>query len=128
MREYRYLFHDRNGVLSGYLIVHRTRVHQGAKLPYEIVDWEAESDEARARLLSALISRGRPPALGSWTASMSESETRLLAKQGFTERDPEQRARGLPCVLLKTLSAGAGDALSSTGAAWDIRLADSMHG
>jgi hypothetical protein len=52
----------------------------------------------------------------------------MLAEFGFKDAEMEARARGMPCVLVKTLSPGSTRVLSIDGSIWDIRLADSMHG
>jgi hypothetical protein len=52
----------------------------------------------------------------------------MLTDRGFKPSDPELRARGMPCVLLKRLEPHGPNVVPVDGRDWDIRLIDSMHG
>jgi len=43
-REYRFLYHERNGVLTGFLVVARYRQYGYTSMPFNIVDWEVQDD------------------------------------------------------------------------------------
>jgi GNAT superfamily N-acetyltransferase len=128
MREYRFLYHQTNGALDGYLVVNRMPEVQPPRVRHHLVDWEAVSDEIRAALLQTLLDRGRFPAVGAWTGSMSEAEADVLGRFGFEEVEPDLRARGMPCGLIKTLGTGRSYPLPANGSAWEIRLLDTMTG
>ena len=127
MREYRFPYHERDGALEVTSSCTATGSQTDGCRTY-IVDCEAESDDVRARLLRTAVDRGGFQALGSWTASLSAPEVRMLAEFGFKEAEMEARARGMPCAIVKTLSPGSTRGLSIDGSTWCIRLADSMHG
>jgi len=128
MREYRFLYHETDGALDGYLVVNRTPEVQPPKVRHYLVDWEAASDEIRAALLKTALNRGRFPAVGAWTGSMSEAEADVLRRFGFEEIEPDLRARGMPCGLIKALGTGRSYPLPANGSVWQIRLLDTMRG
>lgn len=124
-RDYRFLYLERKGVLTGFLVVAR---YYRWRIPFNIVDWEASSDGVHAALLQRTLKSGRFNAIGAWSASLSEDCRRLLTQHDFAATDLERRSRGMPCVLLKNLRSAQGNELSTDRAQWDIRLIDSMHG
>ena len=127
-REYRFLYHERDGDLAGFLIVGRSRSYRPNKPPFNIVDWEARTENVRAELLDMALAWGRFPLIGTWSASLSSSGRKMLTDHGFHPTDLDLRARGMPCVLLKNLGTPGSPAAAVDGAAWDVRLIDSMHG
>jgi hypothetical protein len=123
-REYRFLYFERDAVLQGFIAVAGYRPSNN--LQFNIVDIEAKNEVVLAELLQSACDWGRFPAIGTWLASYAPAARALLTRHGFLPIDRGSRARGMPCVLLKK----TGSELDSTidGAAWDIRLIDSMHG
>jgi len=124
-REYRFLYYERDGTLEGFLVI---AGYRQSKLPFSIVDFETRSEHSLAELLESALAWGRFPAIGAWLASLSHGARTMLTRHGFEPTDIELRARGMPCVLLKKL--GPADVRDSAieGAAWNIRLIDSMRG
>jgi len=127
-REYRYLYLERAGVLHGYLIVTTYRQFAYRGLPCSIADLVGRSDRDRTDLIETVLSWGDFSAIGAWSAAFSPDDRESLEHAGFVPSELQARARGMPCILLKTLNSertpGAGlDKLS-----WDVRFIDSMHG
>jgi GNAT superfamily N-acetyltransferase len=122
-REYRFLYVERDGALDGFIAV---AGYRRSNLQFNIVDIEARNDVVLAELLESACAWGRFPAIGAWSASCSAATRTLLARHGFVPSDRGLRARGMPCVLLKRI--GSAESSDVDGAAWDIRLIDSMHG
>ena len=84
---------------------------------------------------AAAVHRGRFSELVTWTASLSEDERSGLASLGFTAVDPEDAARGCPCVLVRAANGGPSTSewviegrpvLDSRS--WDVRVLYSMRG
>jgi hypothetical protein len=121
-REYRFLYRERDGALEGFAAI---AGYARANLQFNIVDLEARNDSVRAELLESACDSGLP-AVGAWSASHSPAARTLLTRLRFVATDRGLRARGMPCVLLKKI--GTGERSAIDGAAWDIRLIDSMHG
>ena len=124
-REYRFLYHERDGTLQGFMAV---AGYRRSSLPFNIVDVEALNDSVLTELLDAACNWGRFPAIGAWLASHSPAAKMLVARHGFMPDDRGLRARGMPCVLLKKIGSAAIADSTIDDAAWDIRLIDSMHG
>ena len=97
-----------------------------------MLDWDGTSEDVRAALLEFALTRGGVDSLDTWAASLSNESKALLARSGFEPAQPELRARGLPCVLLKRLGKATewelGGAPAVAPSRWDIRLMDSMTG
>jgi len=124
-REYRFLYYERGGTLEGFVAV---AGYRRSSLAFNIVDVEARSDLVLAELLESACTWGRFPAIGAWLASQSPAARTLLTRHGFVPTDRSLRARGMPCVLLKKIGSAGNGELVLDGAAWDIRLVDSMRG
>ena len=122
-REYRFLYFERDGTLEGFIAL---AGYARSNLQFNIVDVEARSDSVLAELVRSACAWGRFPAIGAWLASQSPAARTLLPRHGFVATDRGLRARGMPCVLLKKI--GPAERAAIDGAAWDIRLIDSMHG
>ena len=127
-REYRFLYHERNGVLTGFLVVARYRQYGYTSMPFNIVDWEAQDDQTGSELLKTTLAWGRFPAIGTWSALLSSDNRKMLANCGFAPSELDRRARGMPCVLLKKLGPTGTHTGNVDSATWDIHLIDSMHG
>ncbi|HET6348719.1 MAG TPA: GNAT family N-acetyltransferase [Candidatus Krumholzibacteria bacterium] len=132
IREYRFLYFEREGRLDGYLALARWVEFQRPTLPFHIVDWEGVDETVRRELLLCALRVARISELGTWGASRDMD---MLHGAGFVIADPEQRARGLPCVLLKKLRGDTAPEAWTLGGAsllapqrWDMRLLYSMHG
>jgi GNAT superfamily N-acetyltransferase len=123
-REYRFLYYERGGALEGFLAL---AAYPRSSLAFKIVDVEAKSESALAALLEAACAWGRFPSVATWSASHSPAAKDLLTRHGFVPIEVSLRARGMPCVLIKTIGASTGQP-AIDGAAWDIRLIDSMQG
>jgi hypothetical protein len=121
-REYRFLYFEHGDVLEGFLAL---AGYARSSLPFNIVDIEARNDSVLASLVTATCAWGDFPAVGAWLASHSPEARALLTRQGFVATEHALRARGMPCALLKRIGP---DSSAIDGAAWDIRLIDSMHG
>jgi GNAT superfamily N-acetyltransferase len=121
-REYRFLYFERGGALEGFVAL---AGYARSALPFNIVDIEAQSDTVLAALVESACTWGNFPAVGAWLASHSPAARTLLTRHGFVATDRALRARGMPCVLLKKIGSASS---AIEGAAWDIRLIDSMHG
>jgi GNAT superfamily N-acetyltransferase len=128
MRRYRFIYHNNERGLNGYLIVNRMVEYAWPNILYHLVDWEAANDEVRTALLGALVEHGRLPAIGAWSGDMTDAERQLLTDSGFEDAELDLRHRGMPCGLLKSIGATAPRPLTADGAQWDIRLLDTMHG
>jgi hypothetical protein len=122
-REYRFLYFEREEVLEGFIAL---AGYARSNLQFNIVDIEARNHAVLAELLESVCAWGRFPAVGAWFASQSSAARTLFTRHGFVASDRVLRARGMPCVLLKKIGSAEHSAIG--GAAWDIRLIDSMHG
>jgi hypothetical protein len=123
-QEYRFLLYESRGRVEGYMAISRSH-----PIPFYISDWEGTSHEVRAQLLEFAVTHGGFEGLGAWTSSLSDESKAMLARSGFTPVDPELRARGMPCVLLKKLGSGEwviDGAPAAEPSRWDIRRIDSM--
>jgi hypothetical protein len=134
MSEYRFLYRTA-GRLEGYLVLSRRTSDLGGWNRVYIADIEASDLGIRAELLSAAIDWGRFPELVTWTASLSQRETELLAGHGFVPVDPDDRARGCPAVLVRRLGDDRPPAEWTLGTRrlldmrdWDIRALYSVRG
>lgn len=132
--EYRFLYWEGTR-LDGYLVLSRRISDLGGWDRVYIADLEATDIGIRSALLAAAMSWGRIPELVTWTASFADAETQLLANQGFAPVNPEDTARGCPCILLRPLSNDLPGAEWMLGARhlldirnWDIRVLYSMRG
>lgn len=127
MHEYRFLFAGESQ-LEGYLVLQRYRSSYGNSLRVNIVDCEAESAEVKRRLIEALISLANPPEMASWCNSFDPLDQQALAGMGFASIDPHLTSRGLPSILIRSVSTpnptwrlGARSLLEIGD--WDLRMA-----
>jgi GNAT superfamily N-acetyltransferase len=134
IRQYRFFYYERDGRVEGYLVLSRSVECQLPTLPFNVVDWEGADEAIRAELLQCAVRVARISELGTWAVSRSVRDRALLEGAGFIPTDIEQRARGLPCVLVKDLRTHPqldwtfdGESILSP-ARWDMRLVYSMHG
>jgi hypothetical protein len=134
LSDHRFLYWE-EGRLEGYLVLNRRPSDLGAWDRVYIADLEASSMRIRSELLTSAIALGRFPELVTWTATLSEDQQRLLVSQGFEPVDPEDTARGCPCILMRPLRGSPPDTEWALGgrrlldiASWDIRVLYSMRG
>jgi len=134
LNDYRFLFWE-GSRLEGYLVLTHRASDLGSWDRVYIADLEARDPRIRSELLAAAVHRGRFSELVTWTASLTEDELSGLASLGFTAVDPEDAARGCPCVLVRA----AGDEPSTSewviegrpvldSRSWDVRVLYSMRG
>lgn len=135
IREHRFLYCERDGRLEGYLVLARWPECQLPTLPFHIVDWEGTDESVRTDLLRCAVESTEIPELGMWTAGLSAADRGVLDEAGFVKTDLDQRARGMPCVLVKRLGhdtpgttwlLGNGNILD--GKRWDMRMIYTMRG
>jgi len=135
LHEYRFLFHERAGILDGYIVLRRFRPDSTPRVQADIVDWEAVEEPVAAALFDRAIRWGAFPMLRSWTATLPEGRVQFLAESGFVPVELDRRARGVPGVLVMALDAGDpatqwmlnGRPLLDL-AQWDVRQIYSMQG
>ncbi len=134
LSEYRFLYWEETR-LEGYLVLCTRASDLGAWDRVYIADLEASSSRVRSGLLAAAIRRGRFPELVAWTASQSAQEVEELKDQGLVPVDPEDTARGCPCILVRALEDGLpasqwnlGDRRLLDLKNWDVRVLYSMRG
>jgi hypothetical protein len=134
-RQHRFLYHERDGQLDGYLVLARWPECQLPTLPFHIVDWEGTDDVVRADLLRCAVNTAQIAELGMWTAGLSHESRAVLEEAGFVKTDLDQRERGMPCILVKQLgretpittwSLGDGSILDAKR--WDMRMIYTMRG
>jgi GNAT superfamily N-acetyltransferase len=130
-REYRFLLYEVEAQLEGYLAIARCR-YLGSATPLLIVNWAGTTPEARAELLECALARCGTSDIRVWTASLPPESKVLLARSGFRPAQPDLRARGLPCVLLRKLGESGewllGGAPAVDPTRWVLSLIDSMIG
>lgn len=135
IRTHRFLYHERDGKLDGYLVLARWEECQLPTLPFHIVDWEGTDDIVRADLLRCAVNTAQISELGMWTAGLSNESRAVLDEAGFVKTDLDQRERGMPCILVKQLGRetpmttwmfGDGSILDSKR--WDMRMIYTMRG
>jgi hypothetical protein len=90
-----------------------------------VADWEGTTAEIKRELLATALGWGRFAEIGAWTAALSDDDRASMTHAGFGPVDPDLRARGMPCVLVKPLDGSPAAAAKETP--WDVRLIDSMH-
>jgi GNAT superfamily N-acetyltransferase len=103
IRAHRFLYHERDGQLEGYLVLACWPECQLPTLPFHIVDWEGSDDTVRADLLHCAVETAQISELGMWTAGLSAQSRAVLDEAGFVKTDLDQRERGMPCILVKQL-------------------------
>ena len=131
---YRFLYWGTSPI-EGYLALKCE--HSGAHHPTKvrIVDLEGTSASVRAGLLDAAIDLGRFQELFAWAATLSDETRNHLATRGFKAAELDLRARGCPCVLVKSLSPQVKDSKWMLGnyrltdlTDWDMRMLYTMAG
>ena len=120
LSDYRYLYWDESG-LEGYLVLASRASDLGAFYRVYVADLVAQNARVRSGLLTAATRWGRFPEVATWTATLSEDELRDLSTEGFAPIDPEDTARGCPCILVRALRASAN---SNNWSLADRRLLD----
>jgi hypothetical protein len=135
IRQYRFFYYERQGVLEGYLVLARYVECQLPTLPFHVVDWEGTSEFVREELLRCATDVARIPELGAWAGGLSQADRLTLAHLGFLPTDLELQKRGMPCILVKNLRGDArpdawllGERSVLAPQRWDMRLVYSMHG
>jgi GNAT superfamily N-acetyltransferase len=135
IREHRFLYHERDGKLDGYLVLARWPECQLPTLPFHIVDWEGTDELVRADLLRCAVETAQCSELGMWTAGLSDASRAVLDEAGFVKTDLDQRERGLPCVIVKKLGKDLpvtdwmfGDGNILNAKRWDMRMIYTMRG
>jgi GNAT superfamily N-acetyltransferase len=124
-KEYRFVFHERNDGIDGYLAVSRNQGFRSPQVAFHVADWEGTTAEIKRELLATALGWGRFAEIGAWTAALSDDDRASMTHAGFGPVDPDLRARGMPCVLVKPLDGSPAAAAKETP--WDVRLIDSMH-
>jgi GNAT superfamily N-acetyltransferase len=127
--QYRFLYHGTSPV-DGYMALHATR--EGPTRWVNIVDWEAEDDSVRERLLQAAIETCQEASLAVWGTSCSPPIRSMLADNGF---QPFDDTRGLedfrPSMLVKPLRPDGPDFAPGRRTAdpesWDLRMLNSDY-
>jgi hypothetical protein len=134
LSEYRFLYWA-EARLEGYLVLARRASDLGDWSRVYIADLESTDMRVRADLLSAAIQWGRFPEFVTWTATLSAEELQLLKDRAFAPVDPENTARGCPCILVRPLRDGLSETRWSLGdrrvldaSSWDVRVLYSMRG
>lgn len=133
LHEYRFLYHDRAGQSTGYLVLRRYRSARHVRGRADIVDWEAGDEQVAAGLLARAIEWGSFSDLRSWTVTLPEARTRLLAESGFVVGEEDRRNRGTPGILVRATGDADSDWILSDrplldAAQWDVRQIFSMQG
>jgi hypothetical protein len=133
LREHRFLYHEVDGRLEGYLAFARWLVYQEPMLPFTLSDWESATPQSFDMLLRDALSRAHFRQLGTWAATLSPDTRSVLARAGFAPSEQHLRVRGLPCLLVRRLTTGNDEwKLGGRGlleaANWDFRILQSAHG
>lgn len=89
--------------LEGYLVLHAKGAEPPDHARVWISDWQGTTPEVRAGLLDAAVARGRFRQLCTWTATYPEDALEALTRHGFQPVDPEERARGRPAAIIRSL-------------------------
>ena len=128
LRNYRFLYAGRER-LRGYIVLQQWWGASGDRV--NIVDWEGESDQIRAELLSAAVEYGKFPELCIWQLGASPSAAQLVDHHGFKS----SRARQEKSILVRSLRDDEPNARWTLGGRrlddadqWDLRMIYSMVG
>jgi acyl carrier protein len=132
LHQYCFVYAERDGALTGYLVLERAATERGNARRIHIADWEASSDATLEQLLAYVVQHGRPMELVTWTATLGAARTACLARSGFVPTDIDQAARGLPSIMVWPVNPLAPAAeLELHGRklleldSWDLRMLDS---
>jgi len=121
--DYRYLYWE-DKRLEGYLVLSSRASDLGAFYRVYVADLVASSARVRSGLLAAAARWGRFPEVATWTATLPEDELQELRTHLFVPVDPEDTARGCPCILVRPLRAPKA---SSDWRLGDRHLLDTMN-
>lgn len=131
---YRFLYWG-TSPLDGYMVLKCQ--HSTAPNParVRIVDLEATSPSIRSELLDAAIDLGRFRELFAWSTTLSDETRKHLSMRGFKPAELDLRARGWPCVLVRSVSPRPDESKWMLGhyrltdlADWDMRMLYTMAG
>jgi GNAT superfamily N-acetyltransferase len=133
LREHRFVYHEVDGRLEGYLAFARWHIYQEPMLPFTLTDWESSSPHGLEMLLRHALEHARFDKLGTWAATLSDETRAIFARAGFVPTDQDLRARGLPCLLVQKLAQRDGEWTLGghrllNPASWDVRILQSAHG
>jgi len=116
--------------LEAYLVLHQSL--DFARNLVQIVDFEAESEEAAEELFEGLLQLGAFPELRAWAAAMPPAAAATLYRRGFADQSDGVFQKS---ILVRTLLE---DELSrpwtlgghriDEAASWDVRMIYSMVG
>ncbi len=106
LQDYRFAFlESRDGSrLDGFLVLQRYLSDHGNRLRISIVDWETIDESAACDLLDAVMMHGKFPQIATWSVPLSSPRADYLRGAGFVPIDAHLSARGLPGVLVRSLS------------------------
>jgi hypothetical protein len=126
LHEYRFVFAYRSEKLVGYLVLQRGRSAYADARRINLADWTAETASVLRSLLARTIIASSAPELVTWSAGLGPEESEAFAALGFAPNDPEHRARGLPCILVRGVESDGGLPLGSEPLLdirnWDVRM------
>ena len=127
-RSYRFLYAG-DEKLAGYLVLQRSLSPSPHRV--SIIDWEAETDAIRAKLLAAAIDHGHFPELCAWRLGLSLPAARMLENHGFKP----VRSQYETSILVRSLREEDLKAPWVLGAhllddvrQWELRMLYSMEG
>jgi GNAT superfamily N-acetyltransferase len=128
LHNYRFLYVGRER-LHGYIVLQQSPGVTGDRA--SIVDWEGESEQVRAELLSAAVEHGKFPELCIWQLGASPAAAQLVDHYGFKS----VRARQEKSILVRSVRDDELNALWTLGGRrlddahqWDLRMIYSMVG
>jgi hypothetical protein len=126
LHEYRFVYGYRAGELVGYLVLQRGRSAYANARRINLADWTVQSASVLRSLLASTIAFSSAPELVTWSATLSSDERQVFAGLGFAPTDPEDQARGLPCILIRGVEADgrlpAGSQALLDIRNWDVRM------
>jgi hypothetical protein len=128
LHNYRFLYVGRER-LRGYIVLQQSPGVTGDRA--SVVDWEGESEQIRAELLSAAVEHGKFPELCIWQLGASPAAEQLVDHYGFKS----VRARQEKSILVRSVRDDELNALWTLGGRrlddaqqWDLRMIYSMVG
>lgn len=132
LHEYRFLLAGTER-LTGYLVLQAHRLNPVSSV--HIVDWEAETTDARRALLEAALEWGQFVDLRTWVVSLPAAVRDLLREKGFVPAGGSPLLRHGPRLLIRALvrrdpdppPVVAGRRLLEVSS-WDMRMLYSMAG
>ena len=121
--------------LEGYLVLKCQHPTAPNPTKVRIVDLEGTSASIRSALLDAAIDLGRFRELFAWSATLPDETRNHLSVRGFKPAELDLRARGWPCVLVRSVSPRPDESKWMLGhyrltdlADWDMRMLYTMAG